>query len=264
MKRLLSVAFLAPSVGVGACASAPAADGPLAAVDKAWLASVVDLDPQEVQSRLGAPIRSELDLAGQLESCFTVTPPWTERCVTYLDGRVFADRARLEVAPARLSGAFGELQRAVSVLVGRESTEVHRFVFTPGQHALYGWAARGFHAGESCALQAASDAARAADPDGLSADAPELLAALRAGQACLHATWGEAASLRTGESSRPEHYGLGLYQATVDPGRRARQAELDAQVREHLKKRFRARESDDAVKSEGGTESGAPGEATPE
>jgi hypothetical protein len=252
------------AAGLAACASAPAVDGLRAAVRAGWFAPVVDLAEEQVHARLGPPIRTEPNHAGQVSSCFAVSPPWLERCVTYLDGRVFDDRAVLEAPAGTFVTLFNDLSRAVSAHLGREPSEVERFVFTPGEHVLSSWDGRGFHFGESCVFQKASTTARAERPEGLSADAPELAAALSAGTVCLHASWGVGAVVRTGEAANPRRYGLRTYRTTTDPARLARQAEVDAESRARADERLREiQQRVDALEAGGESAPAPAGEAAP-
>jgi hypothetical protein len=221
-----------PACTLLACASSP--DAPHLADTRSWLASVVDMPPAGVHALLGAPTSRQDDGRGISEECFEATPPWTRRCVSYLDGRVIADAARLEVAPEAMSRTFDAAVREVSATLGRGPAEVQRFGFTAGAHVLGDWGGRGFRFGESCVFESAWLEARVAHPEGLAPDAVALADALRSGTGCLHALWGPDVSLRTGEGDAPNTYGVGLSRLTTDPAQRARMAALEDASRSQI------------------------------
>ncbi len=245
-----------PACMLLACASTP--DAPRLDGARGWLASVIDMTPAAVEAQLGAPTSREDDASGIPEACFEVAPPWTRRCVSYLDGRVYSDSAHIEVAPEAMSRTFEAAVRDVSATVGREPAEVQRFTFTPGVHAFSDWRERGFRFGESCVFERAWLEARAAHPGGLAPDAPALAEALRTGTGCLHASWGPDVTLRTSEGGAPDTYSVGLFRLTTDPAQRARMTALEEESRARLDaalEKLRARLDAEGLEVEPATES---------
>jgi|GEM_PF-3133232 len=226
------------SILLGACCP-KASVKPAAHAGPAWTTSTVDLAPAAVHAQLGAPVSGSADGNLGVEECFAVTPPFSKRCVRYIDGLVLHDNAESHVPASALVKTFDRLVTEATATFGAPDSRIN-FAFTPGEHVLGMWEGRGFRFGESCVLESARKAAEAATPEGLESDAPELQAAATAGTACVHAGWEKGISIGNravdGDVAMDGMYLLNINYRSQDEVRRATYKDaLNAGVKKLMK-----------------------------